>query len=313
MLILTLFGAAAFLLAAIAWAWTPDRPRSQLEARWLADPADMVEVAGERLHLRDSGRAGPGRDRPAIIMLHGFGASLHTWDPWAEALAERYRIIRFDLPGFGLSPPRADGDYALARDVALLGAVMDAHGLARATIIGNSMGGKIAWHFAARQPGRVEALVLISPDGFAQPGQRYGEAPRVGPALGLMRHFLPKPLLRMNLAPAYADPARLTDALVTRYHDLMLASGARAAMLARLEQAVLEDPAGLLPLITAPTLLLWGDRDRLIPVSNAQDYLALMPQAELVRFPALGHLPHEEAPEASLPPLEAFLARHRPH
>lgn len=308
MLVLILFGAGTFLLAALAWAWTPDRPLSQLEARWLADPGDMLEVAGQRLHVRDSGRNDPSNDRPAVIMLHGFGASLHTWDPWAAALADRYRVIRYDLPGFGLSPPDAGGDYSLARDIAVLGALMDHLGLARASLIGNSMGGKVAWHFAARYPGRVARLVLISPDGFAQPGQAYGEAPRVGAALGLMRSFLPKPLLRMNLAPAYADPSRLSDALVTRYHDLMLAPGARAAMIGRLEQAVLEDPALLLPRITAPTLLLWGERDRLIPVANADDYLALMPGARLVRFPALGHLPHEEAPEESLPPVVAFLA-----
>ncbi len=308
MLLLILFGVATFLAAALAWAWTPDRPRSQLEARWLADPADMMDVAGQRLHVRDSGRNDPKADRPAVIMLHGFGASLHTWEPWAEALADRYRVIRYDLPGFGLSPPDAGGDFSLGRDITVLGALMDHLGLARATLIGNSMGGKVAWHFAARFPERVDKLVLISPDGFAQAGQRYGEAPRVGAALGLMRHVLPKPLLRMNLAPAYGDPAGLTDALVTRYHDLMLAPGARASMIGRLEQAVLEDPAGLLPRITAPTLLLWGERDRLIPVANADDYLALMPGARLVRFPSLGHLPHEEAPEQSLAPVTAFLA-----
>jgi pimeloyl-ACP methyl ester carboxylesterase len=123
-----------------------------------------------------------------------------------------------------------------------------------------------------------------------------------------MTVFLPKPLLKANLAPAYADRARLTDAIVTRYHDMMLAPGARAAMIERLRQAVLEDPATLLPKVTMPVLLIWGERDRLIPVSNAEDYLRLLPDARLVRFPALGHLPHEEAPEESLPAVEAFLA-----
>ena len=309
MLTLAFMGFGAGLLALTAWAWTPDRPRRQLEARWLASPEDMVTVAGERLHLRDSGRDGPGRDRPAIIMLHGFGASLHTWEPWAAALADRYRVIRYDLSGFGLSPPRASGDYSLAADVAQLAALMDTLGVARATLVGSSMGGKVAWHFAARFPHRVEKLVLIAPDGFARAGQRYGEAPRVGPALALMTVFLPKPLLRANLASAYADPARLTDLVVTRYHDLMLAPGARAAMIDRLRQAVLEDPATLLPRLTMPVLLIWGDRDRLIPASHAEDYLRLLPDARLVRFPALGHLPHEEAPEQSLPALESFLGR----
>jgi pimeloyl-ACP methyl ester carboxylesterase len=309
MLMLALLGLGMALLALLAWAWTPDRPRGQLEARWLESPADMIDVGGQRLHVRDSGRDGDGRDRPAIILLHGFGASLHTWEPWAAALSDRFRVIRYDLPGFGLSPPRAGGDYSLAADVSLLGALMDALGLARATLVGSSMGGKVAWHFAARFPDRVEKLVLISPDGFAQPGHRYGDAPRVGRALALMTVFLPKPLLKANLAPAYADPTRLTDAIVTRYHDMMLAPGARAAMIERLRQAVLEDPATLLPKVTMPVLLMWGEQDRLIPVSNAEDYLRLLPDARLVRFPSLGHLPHEEAPGESLPAVEAFLGR----
>jgi len=309
MLTLSLLALAALLLAALAWAWTPDRPRWQLERRWLADPADMVTIGGRTLHLRDSGRGGADAGRPAIIMLHGFGASLHTWEPWAEALAGRFRVIRYDLPGFGLSPPRPGGDYGLGPDIDDLAAVLDHLGLARATLIGNSMGGKVAWHFAARFPDRVERLVLIAPDGFARPGQRYGEAPRVGPAVALMRFFLPKPLLKANLAAAYADRAALSDATVARYHDLMLAPGARAAMIARFRQAVLDDPATLLPRITAPVLILWGDQDRLIPVANAEDYLRLLPDARLVRFPDLGHLPHEEAPARSLPPVEAFLAR----
>jgi pimeloyl-ACP methyl ester carboxylesterase len=308
MVVLALIGLGSGVLALLAWAWTPDRPRAQLEARWLAHPDDMITVAGARLHVRDSGREGPGRDLPAIIMLHGFGASLHTWEPWAAALAGRFRVIRYDLPGFGLSPPRPNGDHSLAADVAELGALMDTLGIARATLIGSSMGGKIAWHFAARFPDRVERLVLISPDGFAQPGERYGEPRRIGGALGLMTVFLPKPLLRANLASAYADPSRLTDAVVTRYHDMMLAPGARRTMLARLRATVLEDPAPLLPKVTMPVLLLWGERDRLIPVANAEDYLRLLPDARLVRFPALGHLPHEEAPEESLEPVAAFLS-----
>lgn len=303
MALFVLIGLVAALAAIVAWAWTPDRTRAELEALYLAAPGDMLEVGGTRLHVRQTGRA----DAPAVILLHGFGASLHTWEPWAEALAATNRVIRYDLPGFGLSPPDPNGDYSLARDVALLGALMDRLGLAEAALVGHSMGGKVAWHFAARHPARVTALVLVAPDGFASPGKAYGEAPKVGPLLGLMRHFLPRALLRPNLAAAYADPARLDEATVTRYHDLMRAPGAREAMLARLSQAVLEDPAGLLPRITAPVLLLWGEEDRMIPASHAADYVRFLPEAQVVRLPGLGHVPHEEDPVRSLPPVARFL------
>ncbi len=305
MILLALFALGAFLLAAIAWAWTPDRPRAALEARYLAAPSDMIDVAGTRLHVRQSGPV----DAPAVILLHGFGASLHTWEPWAEVLAATHRVIRYDIPGFGLSPPDPGNDYSLARDIAILDGLMDRLGLAHAALVGHSMGGKIAWHFAAKRPDRVSRLVLVAPDGFATPGKGYGEAPTVGRSLALMTVFLPRPVLRMTIAPAYANPVRLDDAMLTRYHDMMLAPGARRAMLARLSQAVLEYPADLLPRITAPVLLLWGEDDRMIPASHAADYVRLLPGAEVVRLPNLGHVPHEEDPARSLPPIAAFLAR----
>ena len=283
--------------------WTPDIDRARLEARYLAAPADMVEVAGVRLHVRDSGP----KDAPAVVLIHGFGASLHTWEPWAHELARNHRVIRFDLPGSGLSEPDPSGDYTDARSLQLLTALLDQRGIARATLIGHSIGGRIAWTFAARHPERLDKLVLVAPDGFASPGFEYGAAAEVPVSMQLMRVVMPKPLLRMSLEPAYANPSVLTDALVTRYHDLMLAPGSRNALLARMEQTRLIDPRPLLRGIQAPTLLLWGEQDAMIPYANSSDYLACLPRARLVSFAGVGHLPHEEAPERSLAALLEFL------
>jgi pimeloyl-ACP methyl ester carboxylesterase len=100
----------------------------------------------------------------------------------------------------------------------------------------------------------------------------------------------------------------MTDELANRYHDLMLAPGARQAMIARMQQIRLVDPVPLLRRIQAPTLLLWGELDAMIPISNAQDYLKAISNVRLARLPGLGHLPHEEAPMQTLPALKAFLA-----
>lgn len=304
MKVLLISGAVLALLVIVGlWLWTPDRDRATLESRYLAAPGDLIEVAGITLHVRDSGP----RDAPPIILLHGFGASLHTWEPWARLLSDRYRVIRFDLPGSGLSPPDPTGDYSDQRSMQLLAALMDQLGVARATLVGNSMGGRIAWSFAARHPERVDHLVLISPDGFASPGFEYLKKTQVPASVKLMRYILPKALLRMSLAPAYADPHVLTDALTDRYYDLMLAPGARAAMIERMQQVVLSDPRPWLARISAPTLLLWGEQDRMIPFSNAADYLKAIPNATLVALPGVGHLPQEEIPERSAAALRAFL------
>lgn len=121
------------LLALLAfWLWTPDRDRAALEALYLQSPADMVQVAGQRLHVRDSGP----RDAPAVVLIHGFGASLHTWEPWAKALARTHRVVRFDLPGSGLSDPDPQGDYRDARTMELLLALMDTLGIPQADVVG---------------------------------------------------------------------------------------------------------------------------------------------------------------------------------
>ena len=285
------------------WLWTPDKSLEELKARYANGESQFREIAGARLHLRDQGP----REAPAVLLLHGFGASLHTWEPWAEALAGEFRVISLDLPGGGLSGPDPTGDYSDARSIELLERLMDELGVARASLIGNSLGGRIAWRFAAERPLRVERLVLIAPDGFASPGFEYGVAPEVPGVLRLMRHALPRSVLAMNLRPAYADPAAMTDALVQRYHDLMLAPGNRDALLDRMAQVLLEPPEPLLARIEVPTLLVWGERDAMVPFSNAQDYLAALPDARLVSFPDLGHVPQEEAPARALEPVRRFL------
>ena len=299
---------ALLLLAGVlAWLWTPDLDRATLQARYLRAPGDLVDVAGVRLHVRDSGP----RQAPVLILLHGFGASLHTWDAWAEALSKDRRVIRLDWPGSGLSAPDPTGDYSDARSQQLLLALMDARGVARASVLGHSIGGRIAWAFAAHHPGRVDQLVLLAPDGFASPGFEYGKKPALPAVMSWLRYALPYALpraaLRQSLLPAYADPATLSDAMTARYHDLMRAPGGRDALLQRLAQAVLVDPVPWLRRIQAPTLLLWGERDAMIPVANAADYLAALPHATRVVLPGVGHLPQEERPALGLAAVQGFL------
>jgi pimeloyl-ACP methyl ester carboxylesterase len=292
------------VILAGAWLYTPDADRAALEARYVANPADLRVVDGVQLHLRDTGP----RDAPALVLLHGLGASLHTWEPWARALDAQYRVVRFDFPGHGMSGPARDDDYSDAASRDLLAALLDSLGIARATLIGNSMGGRIAWSFAAEHPDRVGKLVLMAPDGFASPGFEYDKPAEVPAVLGAMRWVMPRAVLRASLEPAYAHPEAVPDSVMDRYYDLMRAPGNRDAMLDRMRQVMLTDPVPRLRTITAPTLLVWGEQDQMIPVSNAQDYLRAMPNARLVTLPELGHLPFEEAPMRALEPVRAFLA-----
>jgi pimeloyl-ACP methyl ester carboxylesterase len=286
------------------WLYTPDKSRAQLESQYFDAQDGYIEAAGVRLHVRDTGP----KNAQALILIHGFGSSLYTWDAWAQLLSPDYRVIRFDLPGFGLTGPDPTGDYSDERSLSVLAALMDRLGVARATLVGNSIGGKIAWKFAASHPDRVDRLVLVSPDGFASPGFEYGKKASVPTMLRALPYVLPTAMLRMSLAPAYGDSKALTDAVVARYRDMMLAPGVRAAMVARMEQVMMQDPRPLLRRIQTPTLLLWGEKDGMIPFGNSGEYLKVLPHAKLVALPGLGHVPQEEAPERSLAPLRAFLA-----
>ena len=292
------------VVAAGLWLYTPDRPRAALEAQYDTPPTAYLTIEGMRLRVRDTGP----RDAPAIVLLHGFGSSLETWQAWADILSSRYRVVRFDLPGFGLSGPDPTGDYSDARSLQIITGLMDTLGIARAALVGNSLGGKLAWMFAATKPARVDRLVLVSPDGFASPGFEYGKKPDVPAVMRLLPYVLPAAMLRSTLAPAYGNPAVLTDRMVARYRDMMLAPGVRAAMVDRMGQVDLQPPEPLLRRIEAPTLLLWGERDAMIPFSNARDYLGAIPNVRLVALPGLGHVPMEEAPAESLAPVLAFLA-----
>ena len=287
------------------WLYDPDKSRAALEAQYAQAPSQFLHVAGVRVHLRDTGP----REAPPLLLLHGFASSLHTWEAWASALETTHRVIRLDLPGFGLTGPDPTGDYSDARTIAVLTALLDRLGLAQVTLIGNSMGGRLAWRYAAAEPGRVARLVLVAPDGFASLGIVYDRPVMLPTIMRVLPYTLPRMAVRSTLDPTYADARRLSDAVAERYRDMLLAPGVRHAMLARLEQHILPDPVPLLAQLTMPVLLMWGAQDRLIPVANAQDYLAAIPHAALATLPTLGHVPFEEDPALSLPPLLAFLGR----
>jgi pimeloyl-ACP methyl ester carboxylesterase len=256
-----------------------------------------------RTHVQIEGPA----QAPVVLLLHGFGSSLQTWDVWAEGLATDHRVVRLDIAGFGLTGPAEPGDYSDEADVQRLLAVVDQLGLPTMTVVGHSMGGRLAWHFAAAHPQRVDKLVLIAPDGFPDPQAKSDRTYDVAAWMGVVRYALPRWLIKKGVASAYADPSRLDDDTARRYQDMLLAPGVRQAVLARMEQTRNRDPLPWLQRLRMPTLLLWGAQDGMIPAENAMDYQRAIPHAQRVVMPGVGHLPHEEQPHPSLQFVRDFL------
>lgn len=293
----------AGIVACVYLVWTPDKDFNELTKKYALAPSQFITIAGTRLHYRDTGN----KNSSTLIFLHGFGSSLHTWEAWASELEKDYRVIRLDLPGFGLSGKNEKNDFSDAHDIAVIFGLLNELGIEKASFIGNSLGGKLAWHIAATYPNRVKKLVLISPDGFASEGFEYDKPTQASWMLSAMTVALPKPILKMSLLPAYADPLSLSSTMLDRYYDLMCAPNVRKNIVARLNQTVLKDPAPRLKTIQADTLLMWGEEDGMIPIANAQDYLTLIPKVQLQALPKTGHLPQEENVEQSLRVLKKFL------
>ena len=303
-----LAGALVALVALVAArAWEPDRSVASLRARWAPPPSQFIDVDGLRVHLRDEG---PADDPTPVVLLHGTSASLHTWDGWAAALRPTRRVIRFDLPGFGLTGPDPRGDYSAERYVGVVLRVLDARGVARCALVGNSLGGTVAWEVAARAPERVARLVLVDAGGYAYAsrsvplGFRLARVPSLAP---LTRRLLTRSVVRSSLRNVYGDPSRVTEALVDRYFELSLREGNRGAVVARFQQLRPGEHEGLVRRVRAPTLVLWGGRDRLIPVENARRFVRDIPGSSLVVFEGLGHVPQEEAPAETVAAARGFL------
>jgi pimeloyl-ACP methyl ester carboxylesterase len=302
------FGAA--LLALVLYGlWTPDLERAELEKRYVASSPQMIEVDGLKVHYKETGPQGA----PALLLLHGFGSSLQAWDDWSESLEKKYKVIRLDLPGFGLTGASSDNDYSEEKDLAILTHFADKLGLDKFSVIGHSMGGKMAWSLAASQPERVQALVLMAPDGFPE-AKDIGTKPYEVPAvMGLIKYALPKYLVRKSIEPAFSDAEALNDALVNRYYDMLRAPGVRGAILDRSNQTIYTDPVPRLKTIKAPTLLIWGEQDQMIPNTNAQSYANVLLNSTTVIVPKLGHLLQEEQPEKGLTSVMQFLDTHISH
>ncbi len=312
MLLWRAFGLALMLTAlAVPLARAPDRPVQTLVARWAPPPSDFIEVRGQTVHLRDEG---PRDDPEPLVLIHGTSASLHTWEGWAAALRGQRRVISFDLPGFGLTGP-FDGQYAaddyrgdtLARFVIDL---LDALKVPRAVLAGNSLGGEVAWRVATLAPERVARLVLVDASGYRfEPdelplGFRIARLPVLG---ALSEWFLMRGVVEDSLRSVYGDPSKVTPALVDRYFELALREGNRHALRLRFRQLEAGQDVGRLATIRVPTLILWGGRDRLIPPANGQHFGRDIPGSRLVVLPALGHVPQEEDPAASVRVVKDFL------
>jgi pimeloyl-ACP methyl ester carboxylesterase len=259
------------------------------------------------VHVSDEGA---NNSAVPIVLIHGTGASLHTWDGWVSELKNERRVIRFDLPGFGLTGPEPDNNYTIEQYTNYVVGILDSLGVSEAIIAGNSLGGYIAWATAVRYPNRVSKLVLVDASGYPYEAESVPIAFKLSQnklAKLLLKNFIPKFVIRSSVENVFGNPALVTDYLVDRYYELTLREGNRAAIKERFVQTQPGELRKSLPKLTIPTLILWGAKDKLIPLKLGKRFEKDIPNSSLIIFDELGHVPHEEAPQITVSPVLDFI------
>lgn len=289
---------AAILVAGFFIFRTPDTDRAEMIAKYSNDASQFVEDGvGGKIHYRDEGN----KDGPAILLIHGSSSLLQTWEPLVALLGDKYRLISLDLYGHGLTGPQVKGDYSADANIAAAVKVLDTVGADQAYWVGNSMGGWLSWRAGLAVPERVSGLVLIDASG-AQTDEKV--KPYLGARLArssigqlLLPEITPKFLVRSSLEENFAQPERLTDELVTRYWELLRFPGNRQATLARGRTPREPEKWDEIGNLKMPVLLLWGEQDKVIPVSHAKAFEAAIAGSKLIIYKDAGHLPMEETPD----------------
>ena len=252
-------------------------------------------------------------DTPTILLLHGTASSLHTWEGWVKAMSPSWRVVRLDLPGFGLTGPYPSGDYSPAATVDFLERFADAAGLKRFVIAGSSLGGQAAWRYALRRPDRISGLILIDATGYPQNlsttsavALQLAAMPIVSE---LMRWAPIEGMVGSSLKDVYVDDSLVTPELIARYSDLMRRPGNRVSLGDRARSAQPSTGWEQLPSLKVPTLIMWGAQDTWVPLSMGERFKQDIRGSELIVYPNLGHLPMEEDPVTTARDAMAFLRR----
>ncbi len=307
------------VIAAIPLLFERDIPKEIVDDRYSNSSSQFLTTEkGARIHFRDEGEP----YSTAIVLVHGAMASLHTWEPWVEILGAKYRLITLDLPAHGLTgkvPKNAQGPNSFSETI---DAVVNQLGIDSFVLGGNSMGGGATWRYTLDNPNRVQAMILVDSVGLSSWRNKNrpastdssGETPIGFYLLGqpwfrsIARYLDPGPLIEQGLMAAYNRSPVVNEALIARYYDLIMREGTRSAILQRGRPArVQKESEPDLSKLSQPTLIMWGAKDSLVPVSVAKRFEQTLPNASTVIYPDLGHIPMEEDPQRSAADVMTFL------
>lgn len=278
-----------------------------LKPKYANSASSFLSLDGMEVHYRDEGNP---LDSIPILLIHGTASSLHTFDAWVESLKKTNRVIRMDLPAYGLTGPFPDANYDISHYTVFIKHFLTALKVRQCIIAGNSLGGQIAWNFTTENPKMVQKMILIAAAGYPIHSKSVPIAFKIGksPVFSkLITLLTPRFLVKASVENVYYDKSKVTDALVDRYYNLTLRDGNRQAFIDRFKTSNNVNSYENIKKIQQPTLILWGAEDLLIPVDNAYKFQKDLPNSTLKILEKTGHVPMEESPDESLKPLLEFL------
>ena len=295
----------AFLIIVIAIYWKNDIDLNELKDKYAYPSSSFISIDGINVHYRDVGKG------EAILLIHGTGASLHTWEKWIDILSPGYRVISFDLPGFGLTGPDPNHNYQISRYTVILDSLMVKLKVDSFHITGNSLGGLVAWRYTTQFPQKILTLNLIDAAGLPQPGKKppfIFQLAKLPVLSTLMQKVTPKSIIKNSMLDVYKNDQLVTEKLIDRYFELSLREGNRTAFVKRMSQLNEKLDINDLKRITAPVLIQWGKDDRWIPLAKGYEFKKIIPKAELKIYDS-GHVPMEENPMETVEDYMIFLKK----
>jgi pimeloyl-ACP methyl ester carboxylesterase len=298
----------AFLatIGALGAVWSYSRRAAHrwedLELAEVEKPGRLVRAGDVELHYVDAGEG------PALLLLHGLGASAFSFRHLISHLAPHFRLLALDQKGFGFSERPEKGDYSLLAQACLAKDFLDAVGIEQAFVLGHSMGGAVAMHLAVAFPERVQRLVLVSSASDREMRRGIRGARLLRPFLPVVAAFTlrNRRFRRMSLRSGCYDPAYVTPEVMEGYLAPTHIRG-HLRSLGNLMVDREKDPPLDPSAIRQPSLIIWGEGDRWLPPSRGQRLQGLIPNSRLVIIERAGHLVPEEQPEEAARAIVDFL------
>lgn len=293
------------LFVGIIYMYKKPIPLEDLKDKYTDSSSQFIDINDLSVHYRKKGSGMP------LLLIHGTSSSLHTWEKWENILSKHYTTYSIDMQGGGLTTPPSNNDYSIQSYINLIDSFVDKMNIDSFYLAGNSLGGHTAWAYAAnaQYSDKVKKLILIDPSGFFDKNKEKPAVFKLAQSdilFKLIEHINTKPFVVKSLKEVYYDDDLITDDLIERYTDLGSRKGNRKAFfykVRQIEEGIIED----LQKINCPTLIMWGENDKWIPLYLSDYFTQNIPQNTLITYENCGHVPMEEIPEKSAADAFQFL------